>query len=138
MSRPTGLLKRQLFWVTIGLLAYLGAGLLLLTALMPALAEDGIRMDAMGPEHAGALVVSLVLFVLGGYAARRLHGGLPHEHAGRDGVPDAYQPSVAQRVAADGSTHESGDDDPDVLTCSNCGAVNERFYTYCGECSEKL
>lgn len=138
MSRRTGLLKRQLLWVTIGLLAYLGAGLLLLTALMPTFSDGGLQIDAMGPEHAAALVVSLVLFVLGGYAARRLHGGLPHEHPRHEGVTDAYQPSVAQRVAADQTVPEREEDESDVLTCSSCGAVNERFYTYCGECSAKL
>lgn len=134
--RGQELLKRQLLWVTIGLLAYLGAGFLLLVALLPAFSEDGLDVGAVGPEQIGAMFASLLLFVIGGYAARRLRGGLSRQRARRD-MSDAYQPGLSDQFQAD-NAEQTETEEPDTLTCSNCGAVNERFYTYCAECSEKL
>lgn len=134
--RGQKLLKRQLLWVAVGLLAYLGAGVLLLVALVPAFSEEGLEISAVGAEQLGAMFASLLLFVIGGYAARRLRGGMARSGGQRE-MADVYQPGLSQQIQRD-AAGDGPDEEPDTLTCSNCGAVNERFYTYCGECSEKL
>ena len=129
--RQSDLLKRQVLWLAVGLLAYIGAGLLLLFALFPAFSEQGLEMEAVGIEQMGAMVASLFLFVLGGYAARRMRGGLP-----RSAADDGYYQTQSGGGGRPEPQEESSEGE--VLTCQNCGAANERFYTYCGECSAKL
>lgn len=139
MSPRRDMLQRRLLWLSVGILAYLGAGLMLLAALMPAFSEEGLRFEAVGPEHLGALLISLGLFILGGYAARRLRGGTRPGRGGQSTLPESYQPSVAQQIGGDGESEADATQDAEgKLTCANCGATNDQFFTYCSECSEKL
>ena len=135
---PSDVVKRQVLWMAVGLLAYLGAGLLLLLAVMPALTDDGLDMGAVGPEHAGAMFASLLLFVLGGHAARRLRRVRSRAHADTRSLPNEYQASVRQQVEQEKTSSDAEEDTRQMVKCEQCGTLNEQFYTYCGECSAKL
>ncbi len=136
-------LKRQLLWGVVGLMAYIGGALFLLIAVMPMLSEGGFEMEGLGTAHAMLLLGSVLLFMLGGFAHRKMRGDMQPQQHSPSGLPDQY----TQHLAPGDRTDEPPEDRPEPpknrqdsgeKTCPECGASNDQFYSYCGECSAKL
>ena len=119
-------MDRRFLWGVAGLLSYIGAALVLALAVAPMFDTGGIPDIAPTDETVGLLIMSALLFGVGGLCLRRAASQL--------------SPTSTAAVAspASGGTQSTGGDGDIVLECGNCGTQNEAFYRFCESCAERL
>lgn len=122
-------METRLLWGLAGLLSYVAAAVTLTMAVAP-MFESGTP-DALSPEMTtvGLVVVSAMLFGLGGLCLRRAAAGASRA-AGFLTAGSDREASV--------SSHPEDETDAESVRCPNCGTVNDASYTYCEECASNL
>ncbi len=119
-------MDRRLVWGVVGLLSYVIAAVALAVAVAPMFDAGGIPSQLPTDEPFGLLVVSALLFVVGGLCLRRASASI------RPSTTPA-----ATRVSSGGAT-VTKQNGAEHLRCGNCGAENEAFFTFCEGCAERL
>lgn len=121
-----GSMEGRYLWGLAGLLSYLAAALLLAMAVTPMFDASGT--DAIIPdiETAGLLVISILLFGLGGICLRRATLGTPT--GGGAGT----------RTTRSTPQNDDTQNDGEARICPECGTANDPFYRYCGVCASEL
>lgn len=121
-------METRIAWGMAGLLAYAGAAITFAMGITP-LFESGITRGISELSTVGFILVSAMLFGLGGLCLRRAAGVGPFETDVRE--TDGSEPS---------SGHGRGtvETPPGSVGCAQCGTVNEAFYTFCEGCAAKL
>lgn len=120
-------MDRRFLWGLAGLVSYVGAALALAMAVAPVFELGGLPEIAPTDETLGLLVVSALLFGLGGLCLRRA--------AARISPTTTTPPSSRAGSGGGQSTREA---DGAVARCGECGTENEAFYTFCEGCAERL
>ena len=147
-------LRDTLVWGTFGALSYVVGGLLLFVAVVPVASGEGLDVGALTPLAAALLLASLGCFVLGAFCVRK---GSPRGRRPSSELPERFQKGVRSDERSRGEDvrrrdlvdqagqHSDEDDtgplsrpDPTTVRCPNCGARNERGYTFCSHCSGRL
>ena len=119
-------MDQRFLWGVAGLLSYVGAALALAMAVAPMFDAGGIPDIAPTGETVGLLVVSALLFGVGGLCLRR--------------AANRVSPAGAAVGGSGGGTNvitETSDGDV-LVRCDACGTHNEVFYSYCEGCAERL
>lgn len=119
-------MDRRFLWGLAGLLSYVGAALSLALAVAPMLDAGGIPDIAPTEETLGLLIVSALLFGVGGLCLRRAANRVSPAGAA---IGSRTAGSKGMKQRQDGAV---------VVICENCGTENEAFFTYCEECAERL
>ncbi|WP_154019025.1 DUF7577 domain-containing protein [Halococcus agarilyticus] len=133
-------LRSQVLWAGVAVLCYIVAAL----AFLAVVAEAGIV--GPGPGSVGSvsivgMIVSVLLFVAGGYAMNRARQGrtqtarpeqssLPPQY--RSGSP-AVEPDADEWNADPGGAGDGG-----AIRCPECGGDNAADYAFCRHCSAEL
>lgn len=124
--------REQVTWAGIAIGCYLLASLVFLIVAFGTglFGLDGSPVQ-LTVADAGGLVASVLLFVVGGYAMWRVR---------RTGSPDGPEiPSQFRSGPSRPGAGSKSDGSADASTrCPNCGTENDRGYTFCHNCSEKL
>ena len=119
-------MEGRYLWGLAGLLSYLAAALMLAMAVTPMFDASGPEALIPDIETAGLLVISILLFGLGGICLRRATLGTP-----TGGGSATHQ----QRQSHSSQNHPT---DGEARVCPECGTANDPFYRYCGECAGQL
>lgn len=150
-------MRKQLAWLLLGLLFYVGGGVVFLVAVFSIWGPEGVSEEGFTTVALSLLVLSVLLFVTGGYFMRRggssgvLNAyGAMYQFGGTGGQRDEQSWSERQRAqygAFDRSAIEDdrepeavgGEQNDDAgVSCPHCGAHNESGFRFCGNCSKKL
>lgn len=119
-------MDQRFLWGIAGLLSYVGAAVALAMAVAPMFDAGGIPELAPTGETVGLLVVSALLFGMGGLCLRRAANRISPAGA-----------SVGGSSSGSSIVGETSDGNV-VVRCQQCGSENEAFFTYCEECAERL
>lgn len=137
---------KRLLWLAAGVGCYLAGMLLfLVVALDVFMAPPESSFENLSGEQAPFLAVAVVLIAVGSYINYRAGFGVGVRAFGsgpRPGGPDGQSrtESVLQKHGYRVPPEESNDPPagPDRVRCNECGAENERQYSYCSNCSAEL
>ena len=150
-------MRRQIGWLVLGLCFYLGGGMVFLVTIFSVWGPEGVIEEGLTTVAVAMLVLSVLLFVTGGYFMRRggasgvvnaygsvyQFGGVGREPDDQSwserqrGLYGAFDKSTLEGEANGERTVEQPAEEPGV-SCPHCGAHNETGYRFCGNCSQKL
>ena len=129
-------LREQVLWAGLAVLCYVAAGF----AFLAVVAEAGIigsnpEQGSIGSASLPGLLVSVVLFVVGGYAmnrARRTRTTRPEQSS----LPPQYRSKPPSGESSADPSEKT--DDGRAVRCPDCGGENAADYAFCRHCSAEL
>ncbi|WP_181685049.1 DUF7577 domain-containing protein [Halorhabdus salina] len=140
-------LRKQLIWQGAALLSYFAGMLLFLVVVLRVVGSPDLSLAALTTGDMVALVVSVILFGLGGLLSRKSGGSVgsgmgPIQMAQNQGPEQSKLEELGYQIPPEQPDEsESTGDGPsghDEVRCPVCGARNDRSFTYCKQCSSDL
>lgn len=140
---------RRLLWLVAGVGCYLvGMLVFLVVALDVFMAPPENSFENLSAEQLPFLAVAIVLLAVGSYINYRSGFGIGTRAFGQGPGPGPGGPNEQSRTESVLKQHgyrvppEESNESPAAGTnrirCSECGAENEREYSYCSNCSAEL
>lgn len=132
--------RKAALWIVVGLSCYVAAAVTFLAVVFGAgILDSDAALESLTVADYLWLLVSVVLFSVGGYAMRRVQRA-QIARPDRSSLPPQYRsgPRTARPGSEENTDHADHTDDSGTIRCPNCGSENAPEYTFCQHCSEKL
>ena len=148
--------RTQLLWAGLGLLAYLAGAVLFISFIAAMFSAGGMSEAVLTTGNILVLVMSAMLFALGGYFLWRggvtsglsliggyawgYNTGTSPSRQRQDGLPEQFRSPPPEQESAE-TVEESREARSRTTTgtvCPHCGTENEGEFRFCENCSKKL